>query len=338
MKSLRTSSTRRSLKLFFLLTALLIVSVLMSIGLGAVSIGPGVILRVLSGAERGTPMANIILLTRLPRTAACLLCGMCLAVSGAVIQCVLANPLAAPNVIGVNAGAGMAVALFCAAFPALAWLAPAAAFLGALAGVLLVLTIGEATGASRSSLVLAGVAVSAIFSAVIDAAVTFVPEALNGYSDFRIGGFSGMTMAKITPAALIALAAMAGIWFLTTDMDVLTLGPEMARSLGMRVRPVRIVLLTCAAALAGAAVSFAGLIGFVGLIVPHIMRRAVGDGSRELVGACALGGAVLVTLCDVLSRTLFAPFELPAGIMLACIGGPFFIFLLICSRGGHSHG
>ena len=132
---------------------------------------------------------------------ATLLCGCALAVSGCVIQRVLGNPLASPGVIGVNSSAGLAVALVCAMAPAAQALSPLAAFLGALAGVGLVVGIAQSTGASRMTLVLAGVAVSSIFSAGIDAVITFVPEALNGYSDFRIGGFTGVTLERLAPAA-----------------------------------------------------------------------------------------------------------------------------------------
>ena len=118
---------------------------------------------------------------------------------------------------------------------------------------------------------------------------------------------------------------------------MLMLGRDVSQSLGLRVKPMRLLLLALAAALAGAAVSFCGLLGFVGLIVPHIMRRLVGAESRGLILGSALGGAVMLTGCDLLSRILFAPYELPVGIMLSFLGGPFFIFLLLRQRGGRIH-
>ena len=144
--------------------------------------------------------AAIIRYVRLPRTCGALLAGMSLAVSGAVIQSVLANPLAAPNIIGVNAGAGLMTALCCAVAPTALAVTPIAAFLGALAGVLLVLFIAERTGAARITLVLAGAAVSSMFGAGVDAVLTFFPDSLNSYSDFRIGGLSNLSMDRITPA------------------------------------------------------------------------------------------------------------------------------------------
>ena len=143
--------------------------------------------------------------------------------------------------------------------------------------VLLVLLIAERTGAAKITLVLAGVAVSGILSAGIDAIVTFWPDALNGYSDFRIGSLANLTMPRIAPAFWVVLIALALLFTLTNELDVLMLGQETAHSLGLKTGRMRVLLLALAAALAGAAVSFAGLIGFVGLIVPHIMRRFAGD-------------------------------------------------------------
>lgn len=340
MKNWRTSSTRRKRDkkiIFLILLVLLPLSALLSICCGSVRIAPAQVFHALLGLPGDRVQTDIVLLARLPRTCGCLLAGMALAVSGAVIQSVLANPLAAPNIIGVNAGAGMAVTLCSALLPASAALIPGAAFIGALAAVLLVLLISEKTGASKMTLVLSGIAVSGIFTALIDAIVTFVPDALNGYTDFRIGGFSNLAMSRLTPAVWMILAAFVLILSLSNELDILMLGSETASSLGLNVRFFRVLLLGLAAALAGAAVSFSGLLGFVGLLVPHIMRRLVGESSGELIPACALGGAVVLTLCDLVSRMVFAPYELPVGIVLSLLGGPFFIWLLLRQRGGRTH-
>lgn len=337
MKSWRTSSIRRSnAALLGALCALVLLSTLLSMCLGAAPISPGEILPALLGRGEGTA-AQIVRYARLPRTCACLLAGSALAVSGAVIQSVLGNPLAAPNIIGVSSGAGFAAVLCGALAPAMMGAVPVAAFAGALAAVLLVLFIAEKTGASRLTLVLAGVAVSSMFSAGTDAVVTFAPDALAGWSDFRIGGLSNLTMARIIPAFWVILPAMLLIFSLAGELDVLLLGADTAQSLGLRSKPLRLALLALAAALAGAAVSFSGLLGFVGLIVPHIMRRLAGEDSLPLLTGCALGGAALLTLCDLLARLLFAPYELPVGIVLSLAGGPFFIWLLLRQRGGRTH-
>lgn len=337
MKNLPISSTpRREGKLLALLAGLTLLSVALSLCVGSVPLSLGEVCSVLAGkTTQGTAHA-IVLHSRLPRTLGCLLAGCALAVSGAVIQSVLANPLAAPNIIGVNSGAGLMVALSCALFPAGAAAVPVMAFLGALGGVLLVLFLARRTRASRITLVLAGVAMSSMFSAGIDAVVTFVPEALNGYSDFRIGGMDNLTTERLLPAAAVIGLALLGTMLLCPELDVLMLGADTARSLGLNVDRMRLVLLTLGAALAGGAVSFCGLLGFVGLIVPHIIRRLLGEESRPLILGCAFGGAALLTGCDILARTLFAPYVLPVGIILSLLGGPFFIWLLLGQRGGRS--
>lgn len=320
------------------LGALAGLSALLSLCLGAVPLGPGEVLDALLGRGSGAAV-SIVLYARLPRTCGCLLAGAALAMSGTVIQGVLGNPLAAPNVIGVNAGAGLAATLCAALWPAWTAAVPFAAFLGALGGVLLVMAIGSRTGASRMTLVLAGVAVSGMFSAGIDAVLTFFPDALNGYTDFRVGGVANLSMSRVAPAFWVILAAFILALSLAGEMDVLLLGEETARSLGLPARRLRLALLALAAALAGAAVSFAGLLGFVGLIAPHMVRRLVGeDSSAQLLCASALGGAALLTLCDILARTLFAPYELPVGVVLSLLGGPFFLWLLLRQRRGRGPG
>ncbi|MDD3260612.1 MAG: iron ABC transporter permease [Oscillospiraceae bacterium] len=326
----------RKIRLLLLLAAAAVFAVFLSMCLGSSFLSPREILQVLSGKEKGSA-ATILLYVRLPRTCGCLLAGAALAVSGTIIQGVLANPLAAPNIIGVNAGAGLAVVLICAIAPLSTAAVPFAAFFGAFSAVLLVLLIAEKAGTSRITLVLAGVAISSILSAGIDALVTIFPDALNGYTDFRIGGMSSLTMARIAPSFWVISACLLAALLLANELDILMLGAETAQSLGLRVRAVRIGMLALAAALAGAAVSFCGLLGFVGLIVPHIMRRLIGEESRPLIAASALGGAVLLTVCDVAARTLFSPYELPVGIVLSLIGGPFFIWLLLRQRGGRIH-
>ncbi len=328
----------RTRKVELALAAAALAAAVLSLCIGSSPVSPAAVFRALFDAETQTTAARIVRYVRLPRTCGSLLSGAALAVSGAVIQSVLANPLAAPNIIGVNAGAGFAVTLCCAIAPGAVAVLPAAAGVGALFGVLLVLFIGESTGASRLTLVLAGVAISSLFTAGVDAIVTFVPDALNGYSDFRVGGFSNVTLKKLqSPAILIALSAALAL-SLSGHMDILALGEETARSLGLRVRLVRLLLLLSAAALAGASVSFSGLLGFVGLLVPHMIRRLLGSRGFPLLLGSALGGAAFVTLCDLLARTLFMPYELPVGIVLSFLGAPFFLWLLFRQKRGIRHG
>lgn len=335
MNSLQIFSTRRN-KYFFLLgfAVLLFAAILVSLLIGSVKMAPRQVFDALLGRDTQSTTARIILYSRLPRTCAALLAGASLAVAGVIIQTVLNNPLASPSIIGVNSSAGFAVALVCAFVPTAQKYTPLIAFLGALAGVLLVMGLSQSTVAARITVVLAGVAISNLFSAGIDAIVTLVPDALSGVSDFRIGGFTGVTMSQLGPAAGIILVSLVIVCSLAHQLDILALGTDTAKSLGLAVGRMRVIFLILAAALAGAAVSFSGLIGFVGLIVPHAMRRIVGEDNSMLLVASAMGGAFFVTICDLIARVLFSPFEIPVGIVLSFAGAPFFLWLLFRQRGG----
>lgn len=280
------------------------------------------------------PQVRILLFVRLPRTAGALMAGAALGVAGVLIQGVLNNALAGPNIIGVNGGAGLCTLLAAAFVPNLPALLPGAAFVGALGASMLIYLLAVKTGASRITLVLAGIAVSGIFSAGIDTLRTLFPDVVVGANTFLVGGLSGVTLAQLGPAAICVGAGLALAFAFGPALDILALGEDSAKSLGMHVPAMRFVLLFTASLLSGAAVSFAGLMGFVGLIVPHVMRWFFGNNHKILLFASALAGAAFVALCDTLARVIAAPFELPVGILLAFLGGPFFIFLLLQRRRG----
>jgi len=278
---------------------------------------------------------RILRYARLPRTCATLLSGAALAVSGSVIQGVLSNPLASPSIIGVNAGAGFAVTVLCAAGVVSGWAIAGGAFLGALGAALLVTVTAQRVGASRSTLILGGVAVNSFLNALSEGVTDLVPDAAALSVDFRVGGFSGVSQPRLFPAAVLILMSLLLVMTLHNELDVMTLGAETAQGLGMNVKAMRTVLLSLAALLAGASVSFAGLLGFVGLIVPHVTRRLVGNQSKILLPASALLGAGFVTVCDTAARLIFAPYELSAGVLMSVLGGPFFLWLLLKRGGRH---
>lgn len=274
--------------------------------------------------------------SRLPRTAACLLSGAALSVSGAVIQAVLNNKLASPSIIGVNAGAGLAVTLSCALGWLSGWAIAGSAFVGALLAVLTIMLIAKKTGVSRTTVILSGVAINSFLNALSEAITTLIPDVGMMSADFRVGGFASVNHNRLIPAGALILLALAMILTLCNELDVLSLGEETAQGLGLNVKKMRTLFLVLAAMLAGASVSFAGLLGFVGLIVPHAARKLVGSESRALLPLCALGGAGFVCLCDLAARLLFAPYELAVGILMAVLGGPFFLVLLSKGKGGRS--
>lgn len=332
------SAERNRIERTFILigVALVLVSAVLGICMGSVKIPFSELIEaVISGGQ--TVNSRIILYARVPRVAASILAGSALAVSGVIIQAVLENPLAAPSIIGVNSGAGFFAVLAMALFPRNMAAVPAAAFLGAVVTVLAVYAIAVKNGASKITLVLAGVAVSNLLTAGINTITTFFPDALNGISSFRIGGVEGITMEKLSLAWIYILIGLTISMLLSHELDILALGDRTAKSLGMNVKAIRLVLLLSSALLAGAAVSFAGLLGFIGLIVPHMARHFIKSGNTRLIPASALLGASFVTFCDMLSRVLFAPYEIQLGIVVSYIGVPFFIYLIMKKRGGR-HG
>lgn len=315
---------------------LFLVSFLVCAGTGAVHLSLKDMLDVCLG--QGKPShANILLHVRLPRVAACALAGSGLAVSGVVIQNVLKNPLAGPNIIGVNAGAGFAVVLCSALFPLTYQLVPFAAFTGALGAMFFIYFLARKTGASRVTLVLAGVCVNSLLNAASDVVHTFGDDTLTGTYSFRLGGFTAVNSKLLLPAGVLILAGILAVCLLSNELEVLSLGEQVASSVGMNTKLFQFLFLILAAVLAGAAVSFAGLLGFVGLVAPHIARRLVGEECRFLLPFSALFGAVFVMLCDLGARTLFAPYEIPTGILLSFIGAPFFLYLLFHQKRRRSH-
>lgn len=321
-----------------LLIILLIIAAIISISIGSSKIPVGQIISALYHRDINSKTYQIISFVRIPRTLAAILAGCSLSVSGAILQSVLNNSLASPNIIGVNSGAGFLTVLISAFFPASLYFVPLAAFIGGLMAVLIVFFIAQKTGASRISIVLSGVAVSSFIGAMTDTVLTLHPDSAIDRAVFLIGGFSGVTMERLAfPAGFIVLALVI-VLILSYDMNVLALGDETAKSLGLTVARLRFLCLGIAALLAGSAISFAGLLGFVGLIVPHASRFLVGYDNRFLIPVCALLGSIFTLCCDVLARVLFAPFEIPVGIIMSFLGGPFFIYLLLKRKKGKLYG
>ena len=176
---------------------------------------------------------------------------------------------------------------------------------------------------------------NSLLGAISDTIITFIPEVSVMSNDFKIGEFSSITYPKLIPATVTILIVIVILSTLHNELDVLTLGEENAQGLGLNTSVMRTLFLLFAALLSGCAVSLAGLLSFVGLLVPHAIRRVAGSKSSDLIGLCAIYGAGFVCLCDTLARTVFAPYEIPVGIIMAYLGAPFFVFILVRGKGGH---
>lgn len=312
-------------------TALLAV---LALGLGAVKTPAADVLQVLMG--RGDDLTRqLVLELRAPRIVVALLAGAMFAASGAMMQGVIRNPLASPDIIGVGAGAGLAATIFLLAWPAApAGGLPFAALAGAWAGFGLVLLLSREWSGQQPNalhpvrLALVGVAVAAALGAVQQLVLVRAPDGLGSALSFLTGtvyGADGLRAARILPWALVLLPAAL---FCSRTLDVLNLGEDLATSLGTRVNAARLFCLAVAVALAGAGVTGAGILGFVGLLAPHLARLLVGAKHARLLPISMLLGALLVLAADTLGRTLLPPIEVPAGILTTLVGAPYFLYLL----------
>lgn len=320
-------SNKKTVTVFTVLAALFVLLSMLSILFGSTTVD---LLSMLKGDN--DKAYRIIMHIRLPRTVGAILSGCALAVSGVLIQAVLNNPIASPNIIGVNSGAGLAAVLLITAFPTLIPYIPVAAFLGALTSCFIIYLFSLKSGADKITIALVGIAVSSILSAGINLVKILFPDSVFDADLFLIGGLSGVTLKKlILPAILIFFAVLISV-ILSRATDIITLGDETAQTLGINTKVFKFALLVIASVLAGSAVSFAGVIGFVGLLVPHIARKFVGTKHRLLIPAVSLMGSCLVLICDLFGRLIAAPYEVSVGIILAFLGGPFFIALIFSKR------
>lgn len=271
---------------------------------------------------------------RLPRILAAVVAGVGLSLSGVLLQGVTDNSLASPNVIGVNSGAGFGTVLCLAILPVGSSvlrfsLLPLFAFVFAVLTTLAVLAIASGVGGTGTSVLLSGVAVTALLNAFISAITLADTDVLSSYNSFSVGGFYGVTYEELAiPSAIIVVCLITAL-LLSKEIDLFCLGSDTAALLGVNVKCLSIICIVLASLSAAAVVSFAGLLGFVGLVVPHIARSIFGYRMRSLIPATAIIGATVTTLADLVGRVVIAPSEIPVGIMMAIVGAPFFIFLLI---------
>jgi len=318
------------------LPALLLASLGLSLWAGSLRLSWGEIAGILLGNGRADPThAAIVLRVRLPRAALAALVGAGLGAAGGAFQGLLRNPLADPYILGVSGGAalGAVAALSLGLGSPLA--VPAAAFLGAMGALGFVYVVARAHQGSPHTLILSGVMVGSFCSALLLFLLWTSPSDPMRTAIFWLAGdLSGASPGWLPAAGLWAGVAFLVLWLQAPALDLLTQGEETAADLGLDVGRARLLLLGAAGGLTAAAVALAGLVGFVGLVVPHAVRLVWGPGHRRLLPASALLGAAFLLSADAVARTVLAPAEIPVGVVTALVGAPFFLYLLRQKEGG----
>ena len=315
------------LTIFALLVLVAFVASLMN---GSVDISPLQVLSTLGvGSEAVDETKQQILQNiRLPRTIVAMLVGVNLSLSGAILQAVMKNPLADPHIIGISSGAGLfGIFVMLVKGDAGALVTPAA-FVGAMLAAFLIYILAWKDGLRPIRVILAGVAVSAFLGAGISAMLIFYSDKVHSALLWMVGGLSARSWNHVEILYPYTIIGAVLTFLSARHLNILQLGDEIAKGLGLRVDLVRSLLTAVAALLAASAVCVVGLLGFVGLIIPHTARLLIGSDYRYLLPAAALLGAAVLTISDTFARTIFSPTELPVGILMAILGAPFFLFLL----------
>lgn len=339
----RGAAPRRAL-VYVSAAVLLLAGIVLSAGLGQLAISPaeviGSLLRAVGIGNAWAPTDPLVEQTlwqiRFPRIAMSLLVGALLATAGAVMQAIFGNPLAEPGVVGVSSGAAFGAALAITfGFTFLgSWTTALLAFAGGLAATVVVYGAARAGGRTESiTLILTGIAVNAFAGAGL-AVLTFLSDTASREQIvfWQLGSMNGSRWSEVTIVAIVGVVSVALTFVLGRRYDLLALGDRTAAHLGVHVERLRIVSIVLVALLTGVAVAFVGIIAFVGLVVPHVVRMLIGPANRPLIVASFLGGAALLVYADVLARTLLPSADLPIGILTSLIGGPFFYWLIRRTR------
>jgi iron complex transport system permease protein len=328
-----------AMKKIMILGVITLLVLIMSTGIGDLKIAPWKVVSVFFGG--GTSLEQLVVTSfRLPRIIIALLAGMALAVAGGILQGMIRNPLASPDIIGITGGAGAAVVAFLTLFSnddntlmvSIKWM-PVAAFIGAAVIAFLVYFLAWRKGVSPVRLVLIGIGISALTQALTTLLMILGPiyraSQANIWITGTVNGSDWQDVWILLPWSLIFILLS---FFITRQLNIQELGEEIATSVGGNVQRQRFLLLLMSTALVGGAVAFAGGIGFVGLMAPHMARRMVGSSFGALLPTAAFIGGILVMVADLIGRTLFLPLEVPAGVFTAAIGAPYFIYLLFKTR------
>lgn len=323
-------SQKRNLIIIAILIAITCLLIVISIQVGAVHIGWLEIGK--AWIHRGdADLAYIIFHYRLPRIILAILVGSGLAVSGLVAQQILRNPLAAPDTLGISAGAALGAVCTVLLLPVemqSTWLTSLTAFVGGAIGASCVYLLSYRNGVDPIRLALVGIAVSACGSTLVQLLITQSSTNTNTVLLWLNGSLWGRNWEQVMQLAPIIIIVVPIIWLLAKSLDIFGLGEESSKGLGLRIEWMRAILLLMTVILASGSVAVVGMVGFVGLVSPHIARRLVSGGHRYSVPVAALVGAIMMLLADVIGRVLAPPLEFPVGLVTSVIGAPYFLFLL----------
>ncbi len=325
---------------FAFLSLVLVAAMVLAVGVGAVPVPP---ISVLSMAARALGLhifaapdattAIIISQLRLPRVVAAVLVGCSLAVCGVVMQGLFRNPMASPEILGVSAGGslGAVVAITSGLAAVSQLLMPVLTIAGALLATTLIYLLSSSRGTtSLLFIIIAGMAISALCGGLTSGLLLFARQyEVSQYVFWTMGGLDGRTWQHVLFSAPVLLPGVLALIFFSRELNLFSLGEEGAHSLGVHVERVKRVLLALSAVITGVAISVSGPIGFVGLLVPHLLRMLVGPDHRRLIPASALGGGLFLVVCDLVGRSIAPPFEIRVGIITAVIGSPYLLSLLL---------
>ena len=327
MKAGQKISLLRFSTVMLVLLILLAILCLLSIAVGSAGYS---ILEILDAVfrEEKSPIKTIVVNLRLPRIILAILVGASLAAAGALLQSVMRNPLADPGTIGVSAGAGTAATTILLLFPNLTASVPLFAFGGAALACVLIYTMAWKEGVDPTRIILSGVAINSVLGAYNSLLQLMNSDSLEGVLAFMNGSLSGRSWYQVRLLAVYAAVGLVLAFLCIKSANALQLGDEMAKSLGVKVNGSRVLLSGVAAFLAASTVSVAGMIGFVGLVVPHIARILVGSDYKAMLPTSVVLGAVVLLAADTVGRTIVPGMEIPVGIVMAVCGGPFFLYLL----------
>lgn len=306
---------------------LLLISIFFSIVIGSVKISPKEIFDIIFNHKQ-TENYTILMNIRLPRIAFAFLGGLCLALSGLLLQVVLRNPMADSGALGINSGATFVTTLVFLVFPVSSNLVPVLSFLGGMIAFLLIILLSWEVDLTPTRLILTGAALNAMLRGGQAFLMTMYSDRLQGVITWQNGNLSGKTWEQFITYCVYIFPAILIAFLISKSINVLNLSDSTSYGLGVPVRKYRILVATLGVYLAAVTVSQLGMIGFVGLIVPHISKSLVGGNAKKTLPFTSLIGALLLLLADLFSRTIASPIEIPIGTVMSILGGPFFLYLI----------